>query len=208
MINLLPRENLRQLKAAQQNTLIVRYTILSLISLVAIVVIFGITFIFLKAAEHQGNITAKQHEDKLSSYASVRQEAKSYEDNLKAAKHLLNQNIPYTNALLNIASAIPQNTVLQSITLSPASVKAPFTLNARTVSYDGAIKLRDSLSEKRIGTDVKLLSVTDDRGEDRQNGEGSDPLVAKYPFSVSIQINFSPSLLEKQPIHKRKSHET
>lgn len=207
MINLLPREKLRQLKAAQQNTLFIRYTTLSMISLVATVIIFGVTFIFLKAAEHQGNMTAEQNTTKLASYSSVRQEAKDYENNLKVAKHLLDQNIPYTNALLNIASAIPQNTILQSITLSPASVKSPFTLNARTVSYEGAIKLRDSLSEKRIGTDVKLLSVTDDRGVDGQSGEGSDPLVAKYPFSVSIQLNFSPSLLEKQPIHKRKSHE-
>lgn len=204
MINLLPQNNLRQLKASRQNTILMRYLILSLISLAAVVLIFGITFIFLKAAEHNGNTTAEKNEQQLASYQNVKKAAAEYEANLKTAKLLLDKNIPYTNALLNIAAAIPENTILQSLNLSPESIKTPVTLNARAASYEDGIKLRDSLSKHGVGTDVKLLSIADERG-DKQGGEAAEKnqTIVKYPFSVSIQMNFSSDLLKK-PAEKNK----
>lgn len=196
MINLLPQNNLRQLKAARQNTILARYFILSLVTLAAVVLIFGVTFVFLKAAEHNGNATAEENERQLASYQDVKKAATEYEANLKTAKLLLDKNIPYTNALLNIAAAIPENTILQSLNLSPESVKTPVTLSARAASYEDGIRLRDSLSKHGVGTDVKLLSIADERS-DQKNGGEKNQTIAKYPFSVSIQMNFSPDLLKK-----------
>lgn len=190
MINLLPESRISQLRAAQHNTLLVRYIILGLISLVLVVAIHIFTYTMLKSAEDQGNRAAQENKAEIAKYSEVRETAKNYKTNLETAKALLDQNISYTTAIFNLSSYIPKNVILQNINLSPETIGKPITLSARAKSYNDGIALKDSLIKSDIASDASLVSIVDERGA------GSQASNSNYPFSVSITVIFTDKLVQ------------
>ena len=134
MINLLPESHINQLRAAQHNTLILKYIFLSLVTLVLFVGIHVFTYTILKISEDSSNSITEENKSKISEYTNVKQTAQKYKANLSTAKALLNQNVSYTTGLFNIAYYIPKNVILQNIDLSPESIGVPVTLTARAKS--------------------------------------------------------------------------
>lgn len=192
MINLLPESQLGQLRAAQHNTMLVRYVVMGLITLVIVVAIHVLTYTLLKSAEDAGNKEADANRAKIAEYEEVRETAKKYKANLETAKALMGQNISYTTALFNIASYIPQGVILQSLDLSPDSIGKTTTLSARAKSYDDGIALKDSLIKSNIAKDASLVSLIDERTVDGT----LDDLRREYPFSVSVSVVFTEKLIE------------
>ena len=183
MINLLPESHINQLRAAQHNTLILKYIFLSLVTLVLFVGIHVFTYTILKISEDSSNSITEENKSKISEYTNVKQTAQKYKANLSTAKALLNQNVSYTTGLFNIAYYIPKNVILQNIDLSPESIGVPVTLTARAKSYDDGIKLKDSLINERANTN---------NGGDT----GFSGIQKDYPFSVSINVIFNDKLFE------------
>ena len=108
MINLLPESHINQLRAAQHNTLILKYIFLSLVTLVLFVGIHVFTYTILKISEDSSNSITEENKSKISEYTNVKQTAQKYKANLSTAKALLNQNVSYTTGLFNIANLIDE----------------------------------------------------------------------------------------------------
>ena len=196
MINLLPESHINQLRAAQHNTLILKYIFLSLVTLVLFVGIHVFTYTILKISEDSSNSITEENKSKISEYTNVKQTAQKYKANLSTAKALLNQNVSYTTGLFNIAYYIP-NVILQNIDLSPESIGIPVTLTARAKSYDDGIKLKDSLIKSDITKDASLLNLIDERSNANNSGDaGFSGIQKDYPFSVSINVIFNDKLFE------------
>lgn len=196
MINLLPTENIRQLRAAQQNTLLLRYVIFSAITLGAVVMIHLTAFTILKVTESQGKAAAEENMRQVSQYSDTQRRAQEYAANLQVAKTLFAKHIPFTTALLNIAAAVPENVILENIDLSQDDSKKAVVLSARAKSYDDGIALRDSLSRSKLAKDVTIASLIN-TAADRGNSGGNDP-AQEYPFTVSLNLTFTPELLKEK----------
>ena len=193
MINLLPESHINQLRAAQHNTLILKYIFLSLVTLVLFVGIHVFTYTILKISEDSSNSITEENKSKISEYTNVKQTAQKYKANLSTAKALLNQNVSYTTG----AYYIPKNVILQNIDLSPESIGVPVTLTARAKSYDDGIKLKDSLIKSDITKDASLLNLIDERANTNNGGDtGFSGIQKDYPFSVSINVIFNDKLFE------------
>lgn len=171
-----------------------RYVILSSITLGVIVLIHAAAFTMLKLAESQGNSAAQENTKRIAQYNEVKKTATEYATNLKIAKSLFDKQIPYTTAILNLASVVPNNVILQDVNLSPDIIGKPSTLAARAKSYADGIALRDSLSSSKMAENVSLISLLDER--DPSGQEASDNKVQQYPFSVSISLTFTKKMTQ------------
>ena len=206
MINLRPESHINQLRAAQHNTLILKYIFLSLVTLVLFVGIHVFTYTILKISEDSSNSITEENKSKISEYTNIKQTAQKYKANLSTAKALLNQNVSYTTGLFNIAYYIPKNVILQNIDLSPESIGVPVTLTARAKSYNDGIKLKDSLIKSDITKDASLLNLIDERSNTNNGGDtGFSGIQKDYPFSVSINVIFNDKLFEPRSDTKKRA---
>lgn len=196
MINLLPKDTVHQLRASQHNTLLLRYTIFSAFTLGAVILIHLATFTMLKFSEGQSNSIVKDNNKRISKYNETKKIAAEYSENLKVAKSLFDKQFPYTTALLNLASAIPKNVILQDINLAPEIIGRPSTLSARAKSYNDGIALRDSLSSSKIAENVSFVSLIDERDANSNDGNAT----RSHPFLIVINLTFTKSLIQKSTV--------
>ncbi|MGO3702079.1 MAG: PilN domain-containing protein [Candidatus Saccharimonadales bacterium] len=190
MINLLPKDRIKQLRAAQQNTLLLRYIIATTITLLLVLAIHVAAFALLKNAERANAVIAQENQAQIDEYRHIREQSEEYVANLKTAKAIFDASIAYSNVAVNIAQNLPEGVILQSIDLDRSTIGQPTTLVAKTRSYDAGIALKEKLQDSTIAKDVSIASTTDDRDE---NAESAD---ATHPFTITLNLTYTENILQ------------
>jgi len=190
MINLLPKEDQRQLTAARTNTLLFRYTILLSIFVVALVIeILGV-YVVVNIGKTQNQNTISENNTKAASYASVKQQADTFRSNLATAKYILDKQVPYTTLMLALSQSLPSGSVIDKIALNPTAFGTPTTLTVRTTSYDKAIAVKTSLQNAKVGDTALFTSVSFDSVSSGDNQ-------TQYPFTAVYNVTYSKAALSQ-----------
>lgn len=182
MINLLPNEQKRDIRAGRSNILLVRYNILTLIVAGFLTVAcFGVyTLLSMSQANTQATIDANA--SRLAEFNDVQNESATFRANLAIAKQLLDKDVAYSKAILAIAQVLPSGVILSDLTIDAKTYGTPTTITARARTSDDAIRLKDAFQKSGIFTDVNFKSVTTEVGEDGR--------VIEYPVNVILNVTF------------------
>lgn len=179
MINLLPPEQKRQIRAGQSNTLLLRYCIASLILATILFIPVAGAYFIINNSKKSAELAIQESDSVSASYQKVQQEANEFSSNLSTAKAILDKDVKYSKIALEIAKEIPAGIVLGSLSLDSKSFGQPIALNASGKTYDHALALKSALEESSIFKDVHLQSVT--RGEE-----------GEYPITININVTINP----------------
>ena len=108
MINLLPPEEKRLLAAARTNTLLLRYSMLTL-SVVCLLVleVIGMNLV-VDASSVQNKAIIAENEKKTADYSKEKKQADQFTADLKIAKSILSKQISYTTLIFTVANCLPQ----------------------------------------------------------------------------------------------------
>lgn len=177
MINLLPTEEKRQLRAARSNTLLLRYNILLIGVVACMLVAIGFTYIYLNTTKETAEATINENKAKVSNFAKVETEATTFRSNLATAKQILDREVVYTKVILEIAHTMPTGTILETLNLDSATFGTATTLTAKAKSYDQAIALKEALQKSTLFSDVHFESIT-----------LNDSDTTGYPFTVNLSV--------------------
>ena len=195
MINLLPPDNLKQLRAARQNTILTAYMLGMLIVMGVIIAIYGFAFALLKSTQLSSENTFRDNNTQVAKYTAVSKQTKEFTADLQTAKQLFSSSVPYSNALINLAHTLPKGVVLNDISLTPATLSAPSTITANTKSYESALSLKQTLEQSGIAKNVSIISITNNQvgsvGGSSQTTTNTD-----YPFQISLNLTFQQKLLD------------
>lgn len=175
MINLLPAENKRQLKAARTNTLLLRYNFLLLIALIFLLSAVAIVSFYLDTTKRTYEQTIRDNNAKVKDYASVKQQADNFRTSLATAKQVLDQNVAYTKVILKIAQLLPPGVVMDNLSLDAKTFGTPTTFSVKAKSYDTALALKNSLQSSPLFSNVNFASIS--------GGEGG-----AYPIKVTLNV--------------------
>lgn len=176
MINLLPPEEKRQLRAARTNTLLIRYNIFFLGAVAFMGLAVGVTYIYLSSTKAGAQQTIADNNAKVGQYAAVSAQAKEFKSNLATAKQILGGDISYTKVILDIARLVPSGVVLENLDLDSQTFGSPMTLVAHAKSYDRAIAFKSSFQNSPLFSDVHFQSITN------SSTGGS------YPVTVNLSV--------------------
>lgn len=176
MINLLPTEEKRQLRAARTNTLLIRYNILLIIIVAFSGLAVAVTYIYLSNTEQNAKSTLQDNEARVSQYSSVQSQATQFRQNLAVAKQILDNEVTYSSVILQIAQVIPSGVVLQSLDLDSQTFGSETTLTAQAKDYNSALALKDSFSKSPLFSDVHFQSITDNGSQ------------GPYPITVDLNV--------------------
>lgn len=184
MINLLPSESKKQLRAARNNAVLRRYYLLLLMSAGLLGAVFAVGF---KVTLDQGASyqTIKQQSDSESAkYQKVRTAAEDFSKDLDVAKTILASDVRFSQLITDIAGVIPAGVILSNLTLNTQdTTNAPLTINARAKTYDDAVRLKNSLEASPIFENVSLLNAG--------VGTTAEGAAAGYPVTVGISAKFT-----------------
>ena len=184
MINLLPKDGKKQLRAARNNAVLRRYYMLVLLAAALLGAVFAVGFKVTLDQEASYRTIQAQNEADAARYANVRQAAQDFIKNLQIDKTILASDIRFSDLITEIAGVIPSGVILSNLSLNNQDSKTPLTINARAKSYDAAIALKNSLEASKIFQNVSLLNAG--VGTSAQT-EGP---AAAYPVGVSINAKF------------------
>jgi Tfp pilus assembly protein PilN len=181
MINLLPPEEKRQLRAARTNTLLARYNFILLAAVAFLGLAVGVVYLYLSTTKASADQVVRENTAQTNQYSGVLTEAQQFRSNLAIAKQILDREISYTTVLINIAQTMPQGVVLESLILDSSTFGTETTLTASAQNYDRALAFKDALQSSPFFTDAHFESVDD-------TGSGDYPLAVSLTVTISQEI--------------------
>jgi Tfp pilus assembly protein PilN len=183
MINLLPPEEKRQLRAARTNTLLVRYNILLLGAIAFLGLAVGIVYFYLTNTKAVADQTVRENAIATSQYADVLTNAQQFRTNLSTAKQILDREVSYTNVILAIAQVMPSGVILNSLALDSATFGTETTLAASARDYASALAFKDALQNSPFFSNAHFENVT--------TAQASD-----YPITVSLNVTIAKEIAQ------------
>jgi Tfp pilus assembly protein PilN len=176
MINLLPQEEKRQLRAARSNNLLIRYNILLLCVVAFMGLAVAVTYVYLNSTQQRAEQIIQENTVKATQYVSVQTQASLFRQHLATAKQILDNEVTYSKVVLDISKLIPSGVVLENLALDSQTFGTETTLVAMAKNYSSALALKDSFSKSSLFSDVHFQSIT---------SGGSD---TNYPVTVNLNI--------------------
>ncbi len=142
MINLLPNEFKRQSKAARTNAILLNNLIILLFASGFIAIICFSTCLMLNNIK---NMAAKV-ENSTTPYTMAKSKIDAINTNLSGANSILNNFTPYSSILTGIGSVLPTGVIIESISLSNASINSPVNITLKAKSNDVVEQLNQNFS--------------------------------------------------------------
>jgi len=189
VINLLPTDFKKQLRAARNNNMIRRYYMLLIMSAGLLALVFAVGFMVTLEQEAQHNKIKEQTEKTAQTFQKTRDAAEDFSKDLAVAKTILAIDVRFSKLITDIASVIPPGVILRNLSLDTQdeSSKTPITINASSKTYEDAVKLKNSLEESPIFESVSLVSA----GTGTADGSA-------YPVSTTVSVKFTKTTEPKE----------
>lgn len=192
MINLLPPETKRQVRAARMNVTLYRYCMLIITTAVLLGAVFAVGFWATMNDKQLADHVKQENHDAGQEYAKTKAAAEEFAKNLATAKTILGSDVSFTDLIFSIAAIIPQGVVLNNLTLgatnpgTTTTANAPIDVSGRAMSYDRAVALKNSLENSPIFENVNIANISQ-----TDTSASASAFTQKYPFTVSLKAQFS-----------------
>lgn len=182
MINLLPDDTKKDLSAARQNVLLLRYSLLTVSMAVILLLICATFYVYLKSSQATAMNQNQENVAKAESYKQTEIAAEEYKQNLATAKSIFEKSVDYTPTIIEIVKLLPSGVILESISLSTTDFSKETIFTAKATSIKTATQLKQNFQGSDMFSDVKFQNVN-------TSNTGTD-----YPVVVtlSVQINKVP----------------
>lgn len=162
MINLLPTNNQKDIKARRSSFIFFKYIIV-IGSAVAFLILASLTTnIFLSIAKNTENSTDTSN----SELASVELELSAYKTNISQAEQILNNQVSYSRLLLNLASLLPSGSIIRQIDVNESSIQSSFNIEFMLKPEVNKDQLANSLKSSGFVRNFEIVSEQSDTTSD------------------------------------------
>lgn len=177
MINLLPDQNKREIRAARMNVVLLRYNFFAMIAIGLLCTICVFFYLFLHTTQSSAASKTTENNEKAAAYAKTRTAADEYRNNLSVASKILANEVNYTNVIFTITKLLPSGVVLDGLSINTTDFGKQLSFSAHAKSVEKAAELKQKFQESAMFSNVYLQNITDDS----TNGASSP-----YPVAITI----------------------
>lgn len=181
MINLLPDEMKKDLRAARTNTVLLRYNIMLIIAALFLAGALGVVYVFLSTMKVSAEKSIQENIAKEQSYQNVKLEADTFKSNLGDAKTILDGELSYSRALVRYAQLFPDGTAVSNLQLSAASFDTPMDVSVKITGQPAAKALIQSMTTSNYVTNFSRKSITISQ-------DGTYPYTMDVTFTLKKEI--------------------
>lgn len=182
MINLLPKDEKRQIYAGRSNLLLVRYNLLMSAVIVVIVLVMGGVYFYLTTTKISAEQRLAETQSSSQQLAKEKKQIEAFRTNLATAKQILDKRVDYSKVILRVSNIIPDGVVLGQLSLDPAQFGAPTKMNIKARSETAVLEFKNTLNSSKYFSDAYIDTIT--------RGEG------EYPYTATLTVTFSKELIQ------------
>lgn len=175
MINLLPDETKRQIRAARMNSKLLSYLMLLIIAVIFLAIATAASAYLLSDMKSNNEVNSSE----TTPYSLATAKADTIKNSLSTADSVLNQQLSYSKIITGIASRLPSGTTLESLSLSNSAIGVPMTIQIYSKSSENETLLKNNFQD--LGYELKSNTPNPDK-------------TSKYPFIISISITINRGL--------------
>lgn len=186
MINLMPDEAKKQLRAARVNVLLVRYTIVVVFAFLFLIFILFGSYFLLTQTKDSAQQLVDANDTKAEVYNETKTQVNALSNKLAGAKTILDQETFYSKALINIGKLTPTGTVIDKIKLTASSFTgSTLTLQVYAKNTESAVKLRQNFQASPFFSNVSFQSISDSSGG-----------ITGYPVSATMTLSMNRTIAQ------------
>lgn len=184
MINLLSTEHKAALRAARVNVFLVRYIWMILLALTFILGTLYVSYSLLQETEATAKERIEANDVQSAAYSDTKQKVDALSTKLNGAKEVLGQSVSYAKILTTIGQVMPNGTVLDSLTLTEATLAGtPTELIAYAKTDEDGVAIQQALQQSQL---FALISP---------KGTSSTEGITGYPVKVTLTVTFNKGVL-------------
>lgn len=178
MINLMPDDAKKEIRAARVNVLLIRYMGVIFIAFAFLLFILFGSQVLLSQSKASLEQLIAANDTKAEVYKTTQDQVQVLSNQLSDAKGILDQEILYSNVLVNFGQQMVPGTIIDKLSLSTASFGGtPVTLKIFAKTTDDAVALKSRFESSPFFTNVSFQTVSD-----------STSGVADYPVSATLTL--------------------
>lgn len=179
MINLLPEDLKKEIRAARSNVKLFHYIVVLILGVIFLVLASVGVYIVLLNTQADAERLINVSKSKSASYASAASQGSALQASLSSAKTILDQEVVYTKILTGIAALMPSGVVLDSLDLSPATFGSPTSMQFFAKTTKDALALKDNLQTSSLFSNISFKTLS------------SNSQLAGYPVSAILNVTIS-----------------
>lgn len=160
MINLLPDEQQKDIRAARTNTLLLRYLILLVGAMIFLLGAFGVTYLSLTSSARQADEVRAENEQAATGYQETQADATQLRNNLSSAKSLFDNELRYSKMLLRLSALLPKGSSLDSFSVNTDSFSQPTTLSVSVIGEQQARQLEENFKNSPYITGATMTGIS------------------------------------------------
>jgi len=176
MINLLPDNAKKELRAARTNVRLGNYLVMLGIGLVFLGGLCFAVYLALDGEKSSAEAIINSNRTKSTSFGSVEEQGNTLRTSLSTAKTILDQEVLYSKVLTGIAALTPSGVVIDGLNLAPTTFGTPLSLQVFAISNEAALSLKDKFQSSPLFSSVSFQSLT------------SSTVSGAYPVSATMSV--------------------
>ena len=110
MINLMPDDAKKEIRAARVSVILLRYIVVVLLAFVFLVLLLAGSYLVLTQTKNSAKTLIEANSTKAEVYSSTKAQVDTLSSSLIETKSILDQEILYSNVLINIGQQMPAGT--------------------------------------------------------------------------------------------------
>lgn len=186
MINLLPEDAKKEIRAARTNVTLLRYILVLGFGVIFLAFICVGVYIVLGNTKDAAQKIIDANQSKTTTYSSAQAQGTQLRGGLASAKVVLDQSINYTKLITGIAALMPKGVVLDSLNLTPTTFGTPTTLQFYAKTTQDALALKTNLQSSSLFSGISLQTLASTSGA----------ASAVYPVSLTLGLTINKSAVQ------------
>ena len=181
MINLLPNDTKKQIRAARANSILIKYLFILIFAAGFLALSCAVLYLFLqnnKPDKDAGNLANTSQSDVA--YSQAKSQYDALFANFSSAKQIISQQVSYSDIITSLGAILPQNVIIEELSLDGNKIGSPTTIKARAKTDTDATKIKDSFKGSQLFTNFSVESIKTDTG----NTSG-------YPVQITISLTIN-----------------
>lgn len=178
MINLMPPEDKKNIRAARANVLLMRYSILTVIIIAAsLVLLVGVYYLLINeknAAEARTN----ENNQAVANYSDVKARSDNFRSELSQAGQHINGSVHFSALLREVTRLLPSGTSIDQLQLESTDVGQTKSLTVLVLGESQAYQLRDNFASSTFFSGVAFDGVS----------QNSGATASRYPYTVTLRF--------------------
>jgi Tfp pilus assembly protein PilN len=174
MINLMPTETKRQIRAGRVNVILLRYIIVLACALAFLVLIAGVAHIILDNTKANAQAVINANQTKTTDADDTVAQVAALNASVSSGKQILDSEVDYSKILTSIGALVPKNVIINKLTLTSASFGTPISIQLFAKTSADLTAAQTSFTGSALFTGVTLPSISQSGGN------------AQYPASATM----------------------